>query len=417
MQKIVDCFMLEQLFRSSAIKKIFRCFSDNNIRLVGGCVRDLIINKQVNDIDFAVDCVPENTIKILSDHKIKYLLHGMKHGTVTAIINKTTYEITTLRRDVITDGRHAEVAWTNNWQEDASRRDFTINAMYIDDNGYLYDYFNGINHLRDGKIIFVGDPVLRIQEDYLRILRFFRFFASYGNNIDQDVLLTIAKLSSGLQKISYERIRTEVEKILLTNNAPLVLRYMNEYKVLEQIFEADSAINFIALTNVIKIEHNNNIAPCFIRRMLAFLPQELIKKVLAKWKFANSEKKLIKLLSKQFNFEDYCINNNSIDLNYYTILTEIDLFGKEVLLSRVIISIALLKDINYTNVTSLIKKIQSAYLPDFPVNGIDIINQFHITGKPVGVILDKLRDIWIKSNCQYDKNNLLKIGGNFISND
>ena len=165
------------------IKKIFNLLDKKNeeTRFIGGCVRDLIIKKKSNyDIDLATTILPSLVLKILKKKKIKVITSGITHGTVIAISNRKKIEITTLRKDIKTDGRHAVVRFTKDWIIDSHRRDLTINALSCDFKGKLYDYHNGLKDLKDGNIKFIGDSEERIKEDYLRMLRFFRFYGTYG---------------------------------------------------------------------------------------------------------------------------------------------------------------------------------------------------------------------------------------------
>ena len=183
--------------------------------VVGGCVRDAIVKRPIKDIDIATPQTPENVIKLLTAEDIKVIPTGIKHGTVTAVHGKETIEITTLRRDLDCDGRHAEVEFTNNWQEDAARRDFTMNALSMDLDGNIYDYFNGIHDLHKGIVKFVGNPDARVQEDYLRILRYFRFEAHYGTHaIDKESLNACIKFKQNIESLSGERIQAEMFKLL-----------------------------------------------------------------------------------------------------------------------------------------------------------------------------------------------------------
>jgi len=152
----------------------------SEIRYVGGCIRKILNNEIIDDIDFAVNLKPNECIEALKSYNIKYYETGIEHGTITAIIENNKFEITSLRKDTITDGRHAKVEFSDNWLEDASRRDFTINSIYADIDGNLYDPFNGKRDLKLGKVEFIGDIEKRIKEDYLRILRYIRFFLSYS---------------------------------------------------------------------------------------------------------------------------------------------------------------------------------------------------------------------------------------------
>ena len=192
---------------------------ESAVRFVGGCVRKSIRGENIDDIDLATSCEPDEVKKRLSKENIKVVNTGFSHGTVTAILNEKKFEITTLRRDIFTDGRHANVEFTSNWEEDASRRDFTINAIYSDIEGRIFDPLNGISDLHSGIIKFIGSPEERIQEDYLRILRYFRFFTQYSKtDYDQNIIQTIKQYINGLNKISNERIFDELKKTLTLKN-------------------------------------------------------------------------------------------------------------------------------------------------------------------------------------------------------
>ena len=192
---------------------------ESRVRFVGGCVRKALMGEDVDDIDLATSLKPDEVKKILIEKNIKVFETGISHGTLTIVINKKTFEITTLRKDVSTDGRHADVEYTLDWKEDATRRDFTINAIYADIEGRIFDPFNGILDLKNGKVNFIGVPEDRIQEDYLRILRYFRFFIQYSNTtFDHDAIKSIKKNINGLNKISKERIFDELKKILKLKN-------------------------------------------------------------------------------------------------------------------------------------------------------------------------------------------------------
>ena len=184
-------------------------------RFVGGVVRDALLKRDLLDVDIACDLAPEETLITLEKVGIKVIPTGLKHGTVTAITDAGAYEITTLRVDVLTDGRHAEVAFTDSWLEDAKRRDFTFNAIYCDLDGTIYDPFDGEVDLRDGRVRFIGVAENRIAEDFLRIMRFFRFQAWFGRPpIDPVGAEACRKAASGLNDISAERIRDEIFKLL-----------------------------------------------------------------------------------------------------------------------------------------------------------------------------------------------------------
>ena len=184
-------------------------------RFVGGCVRDWVLERPISDIDIAVDKPPETVMRALEAAGIKVVPTGLKHGTVTAIIKSRPFEITTLRRDVETDGRHAVVAFTDDWREDASRRDFTFNALYADRAGTIYDYFDGQTDLKAGRVRFIGDPEQRIAEDRLRVLRFFRFHARYGRPpFDGPGFDACRRNAATVSGLSGERVRKELFRTL-----------------------------------------------------------------------------------------------------------------------------------------------------------------------------------------------------------
>lgn len=203
-------------------------------RLVGGSVRDMLCDQPVADLDLATPEPPETVMQRLCSGAIRVVPTGLQHGTVTAILGGRPFEITTLRRDVETDGRHAVVAWTNDWQEDAGRRDFTINAMSVDQKGRLHDYFDGAGDLAIGRVRFVGNAAGRIEEDALRILRFFRFHARYGRgDPDPDAIRAISAGVQMLRQLSAERIWSELRR-LLQSRAPLdAVRLMQALGVLD----------------------------------------------------------------------------------------------------------------------------------------------------------------------------------------
>ena len=211
-------------------------------RLVGGCVRDSLANVPVTDIDLAVPDAPEEVVEALSAAGVRSIPTGIAHGTVTALSGGRPFEITTLRRDVETDGRHAQVAWTDSWEEDAARRDFTINAMSMDRDGSVHDYFGGRQDLADKRVRFVGDAEQRIIEDRLRILRFFRFHARYGRpDPDMDAVRAIAAQAQFIGQLSAERVWGELKRILAVPDPAGAVALMERTGVLAALFPHGAA--------------------------------------------------------------------------------------------------------------------------------------------------------------------------------
>jgi len=212
----------QKIKKETEIKEIFKVieeFSKNSeIRYVGGCVRKAINHELIEDIDLAVNLNPNNVCEILKKNNIKFFKTGIDHGTVTVLINKKKFEVTSLRKDILTDGRHAKVEFSNDWHEDASRRDFTINSIYADIDGNLFDPFDGKKDLENGEIKFIGEPEKRIKEDYLRILRYIRFFLNYSKKKhNPNVTKIIKKNLDGFAKISPERLLGEFKKLVYSS--------------------------------------------------------------------------------------------------------------------------------------------------------------------------------------------------------
>ena len=210
---------IKNLTKKTPSYKIFDAInsfsSESEIRYVGGCIRKIIKKENVDDIDLATNLEPHQVCEALKKNNINYYESGIDHGTITAIEDKYKFEITTLRKDISTDGRHAKVEFSKNWKEDASRRDFTINSIYSDKDGNLFDPFNGLQDLENGKINFIGDTNKRIKEDFLRILRYLRFFLNYSKHPHNLEIIRSLKINiGGVSKLSKERLLDELKKII-----------------------------------------------------------------------------------------------------------------------------------------------------------------------------------------------------------
>ncbi len=211
-------------------------------RVVGGAVRDAIAGLPVADVDLAIPWPPEQVMRALTEAGLRAVPTGIDHGTVTAVSGGRGFEITTLRRDEATDGRHARVAWTDDWRADAARRDFTINAMSMTPAGEVFDYFSGVADLRGRRVRFVGDAAGRIAEDYLRILRFFRFFARYGGTPEAEAVAAIAAGVPGLSRLSAERVWSELKRILAAPDPRGSLALMADLGVLGAVLPEGSCL-------------------------------------------------------------------------------------------------------------------------------------------------------------------------------
>jgi poly(A) polymerase len=244
------------------------------IRYVGGCVRDTLLETPVSDVDLATRLAPNAVLERLQGVGIKAIPTGIAHGTVTAVLRGRPVEITTLRRDVSTDGRRATVAFTEDWQEDAARRDFTINAMSADPISLeLFDYFGGLDDLQQGRVRFIGDPIERIAEDHLRILRFFRFHARFGRGEpDRDALEACTQRANDLMALSRERIADELLKLLAGPDPVATVALMVARGILRPVLPEIDKAGVARLAALVEREQVQGVAIDAIRRLSALLP-------------------------------------------------------------------------------------------------------------------------------------------------
>src|SRR3954469_7246222 len=242
-------------------------------RFVGGAVRNALLGVPVVDIDIAVPMPPEEAMARLKAKGIKVVETGLEHGTVTAVAGTHAFEVTSLRKDVETDGRHAKVLFTDDWAEDAARRDFTINALYAGAGGEIFDYATGVEDLIAGRVRFVGDAATRIGEDYLRVLRLFRFHAWYGKgDLDSEALRAAAQAKSKLKTLSGERIAKELLRLLEAGNPAPVLRVMAATGILSELLPG--ALQLPRLERLAEIEADNLAPREGVLRLAALLPDD-----------------------------------------------------------------------------------------------------------------------------------------------
>jgi len=382
----MDKINLKTLPEYDDLEIIFHALGANNARLVGGCTRDLLCGRPVTDFDFATIHTPDITIEKLTDAGIKSIPTGIKYGTITAVINKKNYEITTLRKDVETFGRDANVMFTDIWEEDAKRRDFTMNAIYLDFDGNIYDYFDGQTDLKNRLIKFIGDAETRIEEDHLRILRYFRFIAYLGKeNLDSKSLDACKKLASTLMKLSGERIHNEFHKMFHVEHLVDAINLMDKCGVLKVLgFNNTSPLPPEIITTT------DNFHIKFAIFLICFSKEMNRKDLLKKYKFSKEEIKKILLLANW----DYSHNFESTldSARYYK--------GAESV-KNLILTYCLL---NHKS-PDIYAKYQKS-IPTFPINGDDL-KKIGYNGELLGQKLKKLETFWIESNFTLSKTKLL----------
>ena len=396
---------LDDLKYFNTAKQIFICFQNQNykLKLVGGCVRKLITEEKIDDMDIAINIEPEKIKKVLVEQKIKFVETGIKYGTITALINDFKFEITSLRKDLSTDGRHAKVEFTSNWEQDAQRRDFTINAIYSDISGEVYDPLNGIEDLKNGIIKFIGDPNQRIQEDYLRILRYLRFYTQYNKNKfhDEITIKAIKRNLDGLAKISRERILEELFKMMKLNNFSKLfedefcrfiilsilpqLRNYNRIKILNKIsYKIKKQIDKILLLSILIVDETDN---CNF--------------FLYKYQLSNEDKKRILFIKNSFkNYSKQYLysKKNLLKLTY---------LSDKLSVIELLIFLIFVNPKKISNIENLIDYIKEKTIPEFPINAKFLKEEFNfLEGKQLGDALKKLEKQWIDDGFKIDKGNV-----------
>lgn len=263
---------------AKGLKRVIEALADEygGPRIVGGAVRDSLLGLVVTDVDLATILLPETVIARLEAARIKSVPTGLSHGTVTAVIDGKNYEITTLRRDVATDGRRATVSFATDWREDAARRDFTINALYADpESGEIFDYFGGLEDLKNHTVRFIGDASQRIAEDHLRILRYFRFLARFGDGaVDAQAIAACTSAANSLLALSRERIASELLKLLGLPDPRRAVVLMVEHSIFASFLPelADNAA--VALDRLLAREQSYELKPSLPARILSLLPRD-----------------------------------------------------------------------------------------------------------------------------------------------
>lgn len=360
-------------------------------RYVGGAVRNTLLGLPVRDVDIATPLLPDEVMRRLKDAGLHAVPTGLAHGTITGVVNGHSFEITTLRRDVATDGRHAVVAFATDWQDDAARRDFTINALYASTEGEVFDYFGGLADLAEGRVRFIGDAVARIREDYLRILRLFRFQAWYGKGeMDAASLQAAAAEKAGLAQLSGERIAQEFLRLLEADNPVPVLRIMAAAGVLGEILPG--ALDIARLDALAAIDASNFFLPDAILRLAALLRDDRAAAVAERFKLSNRDRVRLEDLS---SFTEKVVSYLSIR----EVRRLLYRLGRERFRDRVFLRWA--EDPKASNAISwraLLALADAWQRPVFPLTGRDVMQAGVPEGPLVGRILADVEEWWIDSD-------------------
>ena len=402
-------FDFQNIKKETKIEKIFNLissFSENSeIRYVGGCIRKIINKEKVDDIDLATNISPKKVCEIFRKNKISYYESGIEHGTITAKVDDYKFEITTLRKDISTDGRHAQVEFSEDWYEDASRRDFTFNAIYSDLDGNLYDPFNGKEDLTLGIVRFIGNPEKRIQEDYLRILRYVRFFLNY-NKVDHDENLKkiIKQNLNGISKISSDRLLEELKKLVLSKNFLKISKDKFCQEIITLIFP--QLVNLSIFKNI--NDYSKKIIKdkdfIFLISLMIINETDNSEYFIYKYNISNEDKKRIRFLSDIFskNLEKKTFNEKNFwKILYYN--------GKDNLIDLIDFQIFLNKKLD-KNLIKLRTFFENKEVPELNIKAKTLVEKFNFKeGRELGEKLKEIEDFWVKNSFKISDQELNKI--------
>jgi poly(A) polymerase len=405
-KKLFPFYKAKEIVAAFKILEKNKTNNANVAMFVGGCVRKYLNNQEIDDVDIATTFSPDEIIEKFKGSNFKVIKTGTDHGTVTVILNNIKLELTTLRKDIKTYGRHADVSFINNWEEDSNRRDFTINAIYMDRKGKIFDPQQGVNDLKNNVVKFIGLPSRRIEEDYLRIIRFIRFSIQYKSVLENETLEAIKINLIGIKNISKERILSELFKILALNNFIDIVEGHELKNIFLLIFP-----EFIHLERLKKNNKYSDIPSLKVDMILAIL---LIDKsnnyeyFCHKYKVSNNTKLKLETLRKLL--ENFQSDNNffkkNLDKNIYY-------FGKENLKKLNTLIFFINDKTNYLEYLKNLKNIITTTLPKFPYDGQYLIKKGLNEGKVIGQTLKSIEKIWIDNNFQLTEEKVQQI----IKND
>lgn len=404
----IDSPEFKSIFTNELISLI-DLFDKHNyqIRIAGGAVRDILLGKTPKDVDFATTATPDQMKEMFDSEGVRMInAKGEKHGTITARINNENFEVTTLRIDVTTDGRHAEVQFTTDWELDANRRDLTINSMFLDREGTVYDYFGGYEDLKKRRVVFVGNPSKRIQEDYLRILRYFRFFGRISEKPDyhdEETIKAISDNVEGLARISGERIWLELSKILGGNYVSSIVQRLIEVGCGPYIGFPKSP-NVGELISVWEKGKNLNLHSMTLIASLMNSEEEIMA-FYARCKLSAFERDLGLFITRHRHKKtDHPLKP------YQALMLKTD--GK---LSD--IKLYILELFKYKADLNLLHEFQSWEPPKFPINGSILKENGVPPGKILGRVLKELKNIWVDQDFKPDAKQLTDMIPELLKNE
>ena len=403
---------LTKLKDETQVTKIFKSISDfsdeSEIRYVGGCIRKILNNEKVDDIDLATNIDPYKVCEVLKKDNISFYESGIEHGTITAKVNNRKFEITSLRKDISTDGRYAKVEFSNDWYEDASRRDFTFNSIYSDLNGNLYDPFNGKIDLENGFVKFIGDAEKRIKEDYLRILRYIRFYLNYSKQKHSEELKkTIRKNINGVAKISSDRILDELKKLVLSKGFLTLPKDNFSLEIINLVIPQLKNVKFFKNSNYHSKKLISSKDFIFLVSLMIIDETDNCEYFLYKFNISNEDKKRIRFLAKYFS--------KTLDKNLFTEKNLWKIFyynGKDYLNDFIDFHI-IKKNTSVKKFVILKEFFSNKSVPKLNVNAKLLMQKFNLKeGKELGKKLKDIEEFWLNNSFSINEKQIEKIIGN-----
>ena len=399
----------KELLKHTPVKKIFNSinqFSSNSeIRYVGGCVRKIILKEKVDDIDLATNLNPQQVCKALHNNNISFYETGIKHGTITAVIDDYRFEITSLREDIDTDGRHAEVKFSTDWKKDASRRDFTINSIYSDAEGNLFDPYNGKKDLENGVVKFIGNTEQRIKEDYLRIIRYLRFFLIYSNyKHDPQTLKEIKKNLDGIHNLSKERLLDELKKYIKSNLLTKLSKDKLSVELFENIFPQIKKIKLFSNPNTFAIAKMQEANFIFLLSLLIVDGSDNTEYFIYKFNISKKDQKRLKMVDKFYKEKITATSFSEKNLNKLFYFN-----GKEAVIDILSHELFCLKKVD-KRLLNFINLFKSKVLPTMPVSAKILMEKYNIPeGKTLGNKLKIAEEEWVNNNFKLSQKQISKI--------
>ena len=395
-------------YKSENIKQIFKILNEGSkeqqAMFVGGSVRKYLLNQKVDDIDIATTLKPDEIIKKFENSKIIVKKTGIEHGTLTLVLGNKHFEITTLRKDISTDGRHASVLFTDDWEDDSKRRDFTFNAIYLDSNGKIFDPQSGVKDLKNKKVKFIGNPDERIKEDYLRILRFIRFSIEYSNfDFEKDTLRAIQKNLSGIAKLSKERIYSELKKILKLKNFNEIQKNHEFLKIFNLIFPEFKYLERVKNLYVISKLKPEILNKNHILASLLIDGTNNHEYFSHKYNIENETKDHLNFCAK--NFKEIQVNKNFFKKD---LKKNIFIFGKKRVKALLLLNNVIKKNQKSDELIKNISKIENISIPEFPITGEYLLDKGIKSGKKMGYAIKEIKNKWLENNFNLDDEQLSK---------